>query len=287
MKVPIIIDTDFGGDPDDILALSYILHSPEVEVKALITSDEYKTNSRAQVLKRWLDSNNINIPLFAGKDLGNTNYFLLESFFPSTPYTFESVFESKSFHEIVTEVANQNGQYVSIGGLHTINHLYKKYSEIISKLSIVIMGGAIEYVRPHTAEHNIRLDIEAAKNIFYSDLKTQWFLSDYSFIPEFRLHLEHPLYISFMKKSGFFFELIKENMRLFYTNYYPDSYLHDPVTLSSIFLPTIQFKKKKIIFLENGEFRFDENGREKNVSIKVNSDLFLKDFYAKMDSLTK
>lgn len=287
MKKPIILDTDFGGDPDDILALSYILHSPEVEVKALVTSDEYKKDKRAQVLKRWLNSKNIDIPLFVGKDLGNTNYFLLESFAPSTPYVFASVFESKNFQEILTEVASQNGQYVSIGGLHNVNQLYTKYKEIISKLSLVIMGGAIEYVHPDTAEHNIRLDIEAAKNIFNSDLQTQWFLSDYSFIPQFRLHLEHPLYLSVKNKPGFFFELIKENMRLFYTNLYPDSYLHDPVTLSSIFLPTIQFERKKMKFLENGEFRFAEKGIEKNVSIGVNSDLFLKDFYAKMDSLTK
>lgn len=283
---PIIIDTDFGGDPDDIIALTYALNSPELEIKALVTSDEYKTYKRAQIIKQWLSSIQNNTPVFVGKDLGNTNYFLLEQFC-TNKNTFESVFESKTFQEILSEVANQNGQYVSIGGLHNINQLYKKYPGVISKLSIVIMGGAIEYVRPNTAEHNIRLDIEAAKTIFHSDLKTQWFLSDYSFIPQFHLHLKHPLYTSVKNKSGFFFELIKENMRLFYTKYYPDSYLHDPVTLSSIFLPTIKFERKKMKFLENGEFRFDEKGIEKNVSIGVNSDLFLKDFYAKMDSLTK
>ena len=36
-KMPIILDTDIGGDIDDVLALAYLLNSPEADLLALTT----------------------------------------------------------------------------------------------------------------------------------------------------------------------------------------------------------------------------------------------------------
>ena len=54
-KIPIILDTDIGGDIDDTWALALLLKSPEFDVK-LIVSDTGDTVYRARIIagcSRW------------------------------------------------------------------------------------------------------------------------------------------------------------------------------------------------------------------------------------------
>ena len=47
-KIPVILDTDIGGDIDDTWALVMMLKSPELDVK-LVTTDTGNTTYRAKV----------------------------------------------------------------------------------------------------------------------------------------------------------------------------------------------------------------------------------------------
>lgn len=276
---PVIIDTDFGGDPDDILALVYSLFSKNLTINAITTSDEYKQNRRANVLKQWIKTQQ-EIPVFYGTDLGNTNYFLLEKYYSSSEQV--EHFSSPAFLKILEKTASENGYYIAIGGLTNLAWLYAKYPKLVSKLSIYIMGGAYKYFQKNVAEHNIRMDISSSKAIFTSPLNTRWLFADYSIDDRLLISLKHTLYKTVSKQTSFFHTLIAENMKQFYENRFDVSYLHDPLLISTLLSDTITFKKEKLSMGTNGVIRHSKQGNDIEVSSGVEYEAFLKDFQEKI-----
>lgn len=66
--IPVIYDSDMGGDLDDTWALLYMLKCPELEVKLVTTSDnlsEYRTKHFAKILEI---SGQTHVPIGKGKD---------------------------------------------------------------------------------------------------------------------------------------------------------------------------------------------------------------------------
>ena len=53
-KIPVILDTDIGGDIDDTWALIFLLRSPELDLK-LVTTDQGNTVYRAKIVARLLE----------------------------------------------------------------------------------------------------------------------------------------------------------------------------------------------------------------------------------------
>ena len=65
-KIPVILDTDIGGDIDDTWALALLLKSPEFDVK-LIVSDTGDTVYRARIIARMLEvAHRTDIPIGVG-----------------------------------------------------------------------------------------------------------------------------------------------------------------------------------------------------------------------------
>lgn len=54
-RIPVILDTDIGGDIDDTWALAMILKSPELDVK-LVVSDAGNTPYRARIIAKMLET---------------------------------------------------------------------------------------------------------------------------------------------------------------------------------------------------------------------------------------
>lgn len=70
-KMPVIFDTDIGGDIDDTWALLMLLNSPEFDVK-LVVSDDKNGTYRAKVLARMLEvCGRTDIPVGIGADRGS------------------------------------------------------------------------------------------------------------------------------------------------------------------------------------------------------------------------
>ena len=65
-QVPVILDTDIGGDIDDTWALVMMLKSPELDVK-LVATDTGNTTYRAKVVAKMLEvAKRTDIPIGVG-----------------------------------------------------------------------------------------------------------------------------------------------------------------------------------------------------------------------------
>ena len=70
-KIPVILDTDIGGDIDDIWALAMLLNSPEFDIKMILT-EEGNTLYRAKIVARMLETaGRTDIPIGVGISTSN------------------------------------------------------------------------------------------------------------------------------------------------------------------------------------------------------------------------
>lgn len=276
----VIIDTDWGGDPDDILTLDYAFQTEGIEVASVITADEYKGNHRANVLISWLKTHNLDIPVFSGTDLGNTNIFFLDKYYKEDIKP-DSLFDSPKLKAIIEDVAASNGYLLGVGGFSNIDFLNKNNPDALKKMQIYVMGGAYKYNPPTQAEHNIFMNVEAAKNIFFSGLPVHWVSWEVTCNMDISISKKHALYDAVSKSQDVYYRMTKENMDGFYDNIYPFSYLNDPLTLNCIFDDNVTFVKEKVIFHEDGRWSPGEDGHEIILSKSANYETFMRDFTQK------
>jgi len=71
-KIPVVLDTDIGGDIDDTWALAMMLKSPELDVKLVVT-DTGNTTYRAKIAAKMLEAaGRTDVPVGVGIHLGDS-----------------------------------------------------------------------------------------------------------------------------------------------------------------------------------------------------------------------
>jgi inosine-uridine nucleoside N-ribohydrolase len=171
--IPIILDTDIGGDIDDALALALALQSPELDVRAVTTvSDD--TEGRARLAWKELGLyGRQDIPVAAGavETLIRTRN---ESRTPAqfqllTPQDTLPTSGRRRATDVIIETlltSPRKMTIVPIGPLTNIALALKTEPRIKQKIErIVLMGGAFDLLIP---EYNIRRDYLAASIVFNS-----------------------------------------------------------------------------------------------------------------------
>ena len=125
-KIPVILDTDIGGDPDDAFALLLTLNSPELCLDLVVTNDEHK-NHRAMFTKLWLKAMKKEIPVAAGVDLGKDKWCLVDKLVqgcaePDTNYL-------DAMARVVD--ANEKTDFVCIGKQSNLARLIERLKQVM------------------------------------------------------------------------------------------------------------------------------------------------------------
>ena len=181
-RMRVIIDNDFGGDPDGLFQLAHHLLSPSVEVRAIIGShlsvqdgfDPSKTQAQnaARAAKELVDAMGLktSIPILAGSEVAMVN--------DSTPVKSEAV------DFIVKEALRPDTKlplYVVCGaGLTEIASALLINPEIASTLTLIWIGGpeytdlALPPPNYSTPEYNLNIDVSAARVVFNRSTVPVW-----------------------------------------------------------------------------------------------------------------
>ncbi|MEN7973965.1 MAG: nucleoside hydrolase [Verrucomicrobiota bacterium] len=179
-RIPVILDTDIGGDIDDTWALAMLLNSPELDVK-LITTATADTVYRARICARILQrARRTGIPIGIGprfesdgprerqRDWVN-GYELSE--YPGIIYEngVQGIIDAiESSDEPVTLIA--------IGPATNIAELLERRPAVANRVNLVGMFGSIH--RQHKgrsgaiAEFNVLQDITACQKVFSAPWKS-------------------------------------------------------------------------------------------------------------------
>mmetsp|Transcript_16440 Transcript_16440/g.29186 ORF Transcript_16440/g.29186 Transcript_16440/m.29186 type:complete len:387 (+) Transcript_16440:82-1242(+) len=191
---PVIVDTDLGQDMDDTWALAYLLASPEVEVKLIVTSSRC-TWGKARLLATFLKELGrpdvaIGVGVatsppepeaWAARYCNGTGHEVgcSEGFFvgPAAAYS-DATIDLRSVHadgvRAMAEVLLASASpvaLVAIGPATNLEALQRRFPQAASRADVFAMIGSFYrgYGRPAgsiVAEYNCRMDVHAASAVF-------------------------------------------------------------------------------------------------------------------------
>jgi len=172
----IIIDTDYGDDIDDAIAVSFAAKWPEVEVLAVTTCHVCVRERALMAAKQLRLLGAGHIPCAAGlpRPLAPADADTERRFAERQPATFGFVEEGDSAHVSATEAVDlihrllqaHPGQVtlVAIGPLTNVAALFQRHPDTVDLVkAVAMMGGDFPGQRK---EYNIACDPEAAAKVF-------------------------------------------------------------------------------------------------------------------------
>jgi inosine-uridine nucleoside N-ribohydrolase len=171
-RIPVILDTDIGGDIDDTWALAMLLRCPEVDVR-LVVSDTGNTRYRAGIIARLLEiAGRVDVPVGVGiKQTDSTgpqsrwvDTYELESY-PGTLH-------QDGVNAIIETIENSPVpvSLVCIGPVPNIAEVLCRAPHVAPKTRFVGMHGSISAHHDGRegaiAEYNVKQDIPACQAVF-------------------------------------------------------------------------------------------------------------------------
>jgi len=242
---PMVIDTDVGGDPDDAVALVVAAMSVP-ELSLVVTSDE-AGGERARFARYLLDlCGRPDVPVVAGRQLRDDGAFTAVDLVPPT------IGHQPTGLVAAVERACSDAapvRWVGMGPLSNLAEVLKVRPHLASGLVLTQMGGAVRYREPSRAEHNIRLDPEAARAVL-ARVRGWLVTSDVTFHPAMEVDGRSPLYRGFASpRAPVWAQVLRGHLDQWFARYHPGSMQHDALTLSAALqLPFVDFDIRRISF---------------------------------------
>jgi purine nucleosidase len=177
-RIKVHLDTDIGGDIDDLCALALLLSMPDVEITGITTVLE-DAGKRAGYARYALAlAERSDIPVAAGADL-RLGCFGLPADLPSEErYWPEPVPPSPGPIEAALDLLKQSiaqgAIVVGIGPFTNLSLLDRRHPGILGQATLCLMGGSIKAVPPtfpawdHAMDYNVQADVSSAKHVLES-----------------------------------------------------------------------------------------------------------------------
>jgi len=161
-KIPVIYDSDIGGDIDDMWALCFMLASPELDVKLVVT-DTHDTEGKAKIFAKLLERiGRTDIPIGIGvkqsDSIGPQGGWVKDydlSKYPGKVY-------KDGIQAIVDTImkSSEPVTVIAVGPVPNISRAILRNPAITQKARLVLMGGSIniKYGRQkgRCAEYNVK-----------------------------------------------------------------------------------------------------------------------------------
>ena len=169
--IPVILDTDIGGDIDDTWALAYLLRSPELDLKLLVT-DFADTVYRAKLAARLLEvAGRTDVPIGIGlrqsEDAGPQQAWVSEYSLESYPGTLYQ--DGVQAMIDIVRAAEEPITLIAVGPAPNLREALERAPDIADKVRFIGMYGSVRMgyngsPEPE-AEWNVRADVEAVRAV--------------------------------------------------------------------------------------------------------------------------
>jgi len=271
-KIPVILDTDIGGDIDDTWALGLLLKCPEVDVKLITTSTD-NTPLKAKLVAKFLEIvGRTDIPIGIGLQENRKKVWL---------YPWIKDYEISRYpgtvHEIGMEVlcstimdSPEPLTLIAIGPLGTVAGALKMNPNITENSRFVGMHGSIRIgyrgSNSPSREYNVKKNIKACREVF----QAPWEKTITPLDTCGNIVLSGALFERIMKCDNLIVRSIKENFeiwkkkiipKLFLTKKNETSVLFDMVAIYLGFSEELlNIEELKIEITDRGSTQISERG---------------------------
>lgn len=170
------LDTDIGGDIDDVCALAMLLKWSDLEITGITTVAE-EHGRRAGYVRSMLElAGRGEIPLAAGADLDEGHFRFKTLGYPSDiDYWGEVVMSQPGPVDVALDLLKssieQGAIVVAIGPFTNLMLLGNKHPGILQKANLFLMGGYVHDIPPEYPQFskhddwNIQLDVQSARYV--------------------------------------------------------------------------------------------------------------------------
>lgn len=254
--LPVVIDTDAGGDPDDAFALVAAARLPELAL--VLTGDELPGGERARFVRLLLDElGRPEVPVVAGRDLGNTRLHCVRGLVPDTVPA-----QPADVLAAVERVCAGPVRWVGLGPMSNLAEVLTARPELAGRIRLTQMGGALHYRDPSRAEHNVRLDPAAARTVLAALDRPRLVLSDTTFTPELEIRVASDTHRGLADPAApAWARLLAAHLAQWFTHFHPGTIQHDALTLSAALdLPFVSFTPARVAMDESGRMSRAEDG---------------------------
>ncbi|MBI3719610.1 MAG: nucleoside hydrolase [Sphingobacteriales bacterium] len=302
-RMRIIIDNDFGGDPDGLFQLVHHLLSPSVEIRAIIGShlkpgDGFDPSKQTATNAKKKIEEVLNImypgkafPVYQGSNFGLEN--------DSTAQ------KSDAADAIIKEAMRDDTKqplYVVCGaGLTDIASAYLLKPEIAKRLTLIWIGGPeyTELATPPpgytTLEYNLGIDLKAGQVVFNKSSLSIWQIPRNAYRQVMMPYSSLLLNVKTQGKIGEYLAAniervmkmaIKYNFNVGEVYITGDSPLVLLTALQSSFEPdpssSFYSLRQSPIINNQGMYEVNHSGRNIRVYTQLDTHLLLEDFYSKL-----
>lgn len=280
---PLIIDTDIGGDPDDAIALVAAAHT--TPALALVTTTDEQDGQRARFARHLLDLlGRPNVPVVPGPD-ARSSYFCVAGLVPDSVPT-----PPGRIVDAVTDLcraADGPVRWLGIGPMTNLASVLTTHPELVDRLHITQMGGALNYRHPNRAEHNIHLDPDAAHAVLTRARRLRLVVSDVTFTPRIEITPGSPIDRGLAAQAARdavatdhtatdWAALLYEHLDRWYENFYPATMQHDGLALTAVLgLPYVDFARRTVTLDAAGRLARHPDGLPVHLSVAADYPAFL------------
>jgi inosine-uridine nucleoside N-ribohydrolase len=172
------LDTDLGGDIDDLCALALLLRWPGVEITGITTVCENDGKRAGYTRYALALEGRDETPVAAGAEAGGGYYRVYPGLPPEGRYWPEPVAPVQNSLQqaldLLRQSIEQGAMVIAIGALTNLALLEKQRPGILRRADLVLMGGYVYPVRPgfpqwgNAMDWNVQCDVESAKLVLES-----------------------------------------------------------------------------------------------------------------------
>ena len=153
---------------------------------------------------------------------------------------------------------------MGIGPMSNLADLLAAHPDLAPNLEVTLMGGALRYRHPDRAEHNIRLDVDAARSVLAAGLRPWLVPSDVTFTPENELTRESAEYqLLAGDEVPAWAAILREHLDCWFADFHPGTMQHDAMALSvAMRLPFLDVDQTRVRLDAIGRLHEDPDGHE-------------------------
>lgn len=267
----IVLDTDIGYDPDDLIALAMLYKLAPDRVALITTSNETQPiPERAIFTREALRHLGSNTLVVAGRRgvRGNEKFTARE--IPSgNPWD-----SNDSAVESLKKVVERNDRvtYIGIGGFSNLADYIKTYPGDANKIDTFMMGGALDYERySGWTEYNIKIDPASARLVLGNRaLKLTLIMAQTTHSPGLEVTVSSELYKALSRTSDPIHEAIIDHCNLWFQDRHFEhgTLMHDPLTVATALgYDFASFGTAKVSLSKSNKIIHDPNGTEIKYSL--------------------
>ena len=170
------LDTDLGGDIDDLCALAMLLRWKDIEITGITTVAEANRRRAGYVRHILALEGRSRIPIAAGADVSQGYYRFPELGYPDElRYWSRPIAPSPNILDealdLLKQSIEQGTTIIAIGPYTNLCLLDLKYPGILLDAKLFLMGGYVHPIRPgfpnwgNDFDWNIQVDVKSAKHV--------------------------------------------------------------------------------------------------------------------------